>query len=331
MRSRLFFLLFILLLPLLQNCSKPGATVFKDDRLSQEAQVKFCFVGDPGQGTEFQSTITEALIKEECHRIAFLGDLVYPKGISSTADPELEDKFLKYYRPLFDDNPNLITLLLLGNHDHQGKPGAWRNLYKEDERFFFPNYYYFIDYGGLCLVALDTSLYFYQEQLTEAAEQTQWLTKLQPRLKDCDVKVAMSHHPFKGGSYSGSKDWKGAEGTLKTFLDTYVIGNFDIHIAGHVHVLEDDGKDEGTRMLISGTGGENRGDGKSGYIVLTWNPENPKRIGYRLRYVDTEVNVFNEAIPQEQQVHSEWDDLIHKTKLEDNIFVRFWVWLNSNM
>lgn len=327
MRSRLFFLLFILLLPLLQNCSKPGATVFKDDRLSQEDQIKICFLGDVGQGTEFQSTIAEALKKEECHRIAFLGDLVYPKGISSTADPELEEKFLKYYRSLFDDNPNLITLLMLGNHDHQGKPGAWRNLYKEDERFFFPNYYYFIDYGGLCLVALDTSLYFYQEQLTEAAEQTQWLTKLQPRLKECDVKVAMSHHPFKGGGYSGSKDWKGAEGTLKTFLDTYVIGNFDIHIAGHVHVLEDDGKDEGTRMLISGTGGENRGDGKSGYIVLTWNPGNPKRIGYRFRYVDTEVNVFNEDTPQEQETHTEWDDFIPKTKLVDNIFVRFWNWL----
>jgi tartrate-resistant acid phosphatase type 5 len=331
MRSRLILLIILPLLFLLNGCSKPKATVFKDQRLLQEEVVKFCFLGDVGQGTEFQEAIAESLKKEKCHRIAFLGDLVYPEGITSTEDPELYEKFLKYYSPLFEENPDLIVLLMLGNHDHQGRPGAWKNLFKQDERYFFPNYYYFIDYGGLCFVTLDTSFYFYKEQLTEAADQTHWLTELQPRLKECDVKVALSHHPFKGGDYPGSKDWEGAEGTLKTFLDTYVIGNFDIHIAGHVHVLADDGKDEGTRMLISGTGGENRGTGPSGYVILTWNPTNPKRIGYRLKEVDTQVYVYDESTPEEQEEKEHWDDNIQKSRLEENILMKIWAWAISKM
>lgn len=326
---RIITSLIILFLPFLQCCSKPKATVFKDERLSQETVAKFCFLGDVGQGTEHQKAIAKALDREKCHRIFMLGDLVYPKGIGSLDDPVLDEKFRSFYDPLFYENPDLIIGLILGNHDHQGKPAAWKDLGKSDERYFFPNYYYFIDYGGLCLVALDTSMYFYKEQLPEAGEQTLWLTQLEPRLKDCDVKVALSHHPFKGGSYSGSKDWKGATGTLKTFLDTYVIGHFDVHIAGHVHVLEDDGKDEGTRMLISGTGGENRGTGKSGYIVLSWEPGNPKRIGYRLQEVDTQVNVYSDPSIQAQHEHIEDDEAIGKIRLEGNGIQAFWNWLRK--
>lgn len=326
-KMRIQILVLLLILPFIQNCSKPKATVFEDKRLSQETIVKFCFVGDLGQGTDFQKTIAKALDREKCHRIFFLGDLVYPSGINSLDDPLLQDKFLSYYDPLFYDNPDLIIGLMLGNHDHQGKPSAWINLSKSDEKYFFPYYYYFIDYGGLCVVALDTSFYFYKEQLGEAAEQTLWLTKLEPRLKDCDVKVAMSHHPFKGGDYDGSKDWKGAEGSLKVFLDTYVIGKFDIHIAGHVHLLADDGRDEGTRMLLSGTGGENRGTGKSGFVVLNWEPSNPKRIGYRLVQVDTEVNVFSDNLIQEQQV--DYPEEINKTHLRENSFKIIWNWFKS--
>ncbi len=320
----------LLILLLIQACAKPKASVFEDKRLLQEDEVKFCFIGDVGQDTEHQKVMAEALERESCNRIFILGDLVYPKGISSVDDPELEEKFLKYYQPFLSRDPDLIVGLMLGNHDHQGKPSAWLDLARQKPEFFFPNYYYFIDYGGLCVVALDTSFYFYNDKVQEAAEQTSWLAKLEPRLKDCDVKVAMSHHPFKGGNYSGSKDWEGAQGGLKVFLDTYVIGKFDMHIAGHVHVLEDDGKDEGTRMLISGTGGENRGVGKSGFITMKWSPANPKRIGYNLRVVDLQPNVFNEADPQQQEEHHEWKDAIDKSRVESNWIQKFLSIFNFN-
>jgi tartrate-resistant acid phosphatase type 5 len=297
--------------------------------MAQEEVMKFCLLGDLGMGTDFQKAIARSLKKENCDRIAFLGDLVYPAGISSSDDPELEEKFLKYYSELFDDNPNLKILLLLGNHDHQGTPLAWRYFAEKDERFFFPYYFYFIDYGGLCLVALDTSLYFYPKLLLEANEQASWLRNLQSRLKECDVKVALSHHPYKGSGYSGSKNWKGAQGVLKIFLETYVIGIFDVHVAGHVHILADDEKEKGTRMLISGTGGENLGDDRSGYVVLTWSPSNPKRIGYRLKYVDPLKEVDDGTFPQKQVDEREWDETISKASVEGNIFQRFIFWLNE--
>lgn len=306
-----------------QSCSKPKAMVFEDNRLAQENIVKFCLVGDLGRDTPHQQAIADALEREECHRIFFLGDLVYPKGISSKNDPELENKFLKYYLPLVDKDPNLIINLILGNHDHKGDPTAWRDVAKSDERFFFPYYYYMIDYGGLCMLAMDTSFYYYTKLVAEAGEQSAWLLQLQSRLKDCDVKVALTHHPLKGDSYAGSMDWKGATGELKLFLETSIIGKFDMHITGHVHILANDGKDEGTRLLISGAGGEVLGGGRGGYVVLRWEPQNPKRIGYSLRYVDTEVNVYGEdsesPIQQEESeriedVESEY--IINKDNVE---------------
>lgn len=324
MKAMIFSLLALALL--IYACAKPKATVFKDETLNQEEQVKFCFTGDMGKDTPHQKTIAEALNREGCHRIFFMGDLVYPKGIASITDPEFTNKFEAYYQPLFNDNPDLVMALLLGNHDHKGSPSAWREVSGVDDRFFFPYYYYFIDYGGLCIVALDTSFYYYTENVNEIGEQTRWLMELQPRLKDCDVKVALTHHPFKGVGFDSEDDWEGSSGLLKVFLDTYVIGVFDIHLAGHVHVVVDDGQDEGTRMLISGAGGETRAGNRAGYIVLNWNRTNPKRIGYALKYIDTETNVVDDSasLIQAQEEKKEPEYIIRKHRVESNFIERYW-------
>jgi predicted phosphodiesterase len=291
--------LLIIMLFMVNACSKPEATVFEDNALSQEEMVKVCLVGDLGRDTPHQREIADALQREKCHRIFFLGDLVYPKGIKSASDPELQDKFLNYYQPLIDNDPNLVINLILGNHDHAGDTEAWLKVAKQNKGFFFPNYYYLVDYSGLCFIALDTSFYYYPELTWQATKQAAWLTRMDSRIKECKVKVGLTHHPLKGDSYSGSKDWKGASGALKAFLETGVIGKMDIHVAGHVHVLADDGKDDGTKMLISGTGGELRGDGPVGYIVLRWDPLNPKRIGYTLRKIDVDVNISEDLQAEE--------------------------------
>lgn len=318
-------LILIISVFLFYSCSKPTATVFEDKRLAEEDMIKFCLVGDMGKDTPFQQAIADGLEREECHRIFFLGDLVYPDGISSVNDDQFENKFLKYYEPLVEKNPKLIINLLLGNHDHKSDPSAWLDVSEKHEGFFFPNYYYFIDYGGLCFVALDTSFYYYTSKIVEAAEQATWLFQLQERIKDCDVKVALTHHPLKGRGLDPTDDWDGAEGELKAFLETYIIGKYDLHIAGHVHVLADDGKDEKTRMLISGTGGENRAGTRSGFVVLRWQPSNPKRIGYTLRYIETEPNVFSETVPQEQQVFDDdnGEYVINKSRVGSSWFSRF--------
>jgi predicted phosphodiesterase len=320
-------LLFALFLILLSACAKPRPTIFVDKRLAQEENVKFCFTGDMGTDSTHQQEMAEALMRENCHRLFFLGDLVYPKGIKSVNSMEFIKKFQSYYEPLLLENPQLIIGLVLGNHDHKGDPAAWLNISKIHEGFFFPNYYYMIDYGGLCVVAMDTSFYYYLSNVTEVPQQTSWIQGLQSRLKDCKVKIAMTHHPFKGRGLDAEDDWKGSSGALKLFLDSYVIGVFDIHIAGHVHVVADDGKDEGTRMLISGAGGEVRSDNRPGYIVMNWAPAQGKKISYELKFVDLETQVVQEERDPDYS-HQE-EHIIHKHQVEPDLLEVLWNKLKS--
>ncbi len=322
---------FVIILFFVGACAEPKGNVFLDKSLREEETVKFCFTGDMGMDTSHQKAMAEALEREQCHRIFFLGDLIYPKGIKSIDDPHLEEAFLKYYDPLLNRNPNLYINLILGNHDHQGVPAAWKKISQINDRYFFPHYWYMIDYGGLCMVALDTSFYYYLSEVSETTQQTRYIQGLQKRLKECDVKIALTHHPFKGTGYD---DWEGSSGALKMFLDTYVIGNFDIHLAGHVHAVADDGKDEGTRMLISGAGGETRGGNPPGYIVLNWQPDNPKRVGYHIRYIDTETTIVDESFSgsrQEQVSEEIHDEIVPRKKVEFGLFSRIWNWLISTL
>jgi 3',5'-cyclic AMP phosphodiesterase CpdA len=176
-------------------------------------------------------------------------------------------------------------------------------------------------------VALDTSFYYYLSEVGEITEQTRFIQGLQSRLKDCDVKVAVTHHPFIGRGYDAEDDWEGSSGALKAFLDTYVIGVFDIHLAGHVHVVVDDGKNEGTRMLISGAGGETRAGNRAGYIILNWQPSNPKRIGYQIKYLDTQTVVADESSTdgrQEEVEHGSKDEIIRRSYVEAGFFNKLW-------
>ena len=307
------------------GCSPAKKTIFDDKSFLELDVAKLCFVGDVGRITALQADIARALERENCHRIFFLGDLVYPKGIKSSDDPELQERFLNYYLPIMERNPELVMPLILGNHDHKGEPSAWRYVSRNYPQLFFPYYYYLIDYGGLCVMALDTSFYYYAENVAEAVEQTNWLMSIQSRLARCKVKVAITHHPMRGGDYPGSMDWKGAPEPLKAFLDTYVVGVVDIHLSGHVHILVDDGKDEGTRLIISGTGGENLGSDRPGFVVLNWRPQEPSKIGYYLRRIDSEVVV--EGLPEEQvgkrpeDMDSEY--VIDRKRVEMSFWKRF--------
>jgi hypothetical protein len=294
---------------LLASCARPKGSVVEDRSLLEVETVKFCFTGDMGKDGPHQAAIADALNGEGCHRIFFLGDLVYPKGIESLDDPELTQKFLAYYEPLLQENPELVINLVLGNHDHKGDPTIWKRVPSVNDRFYFPNYYYMVDYGGLCVVALDTSFYYYLNDLSEIAEQTAWIQGLQGRLKNCDLKIAVTHHPYRGVGLDPDDDWEGPTGALESFLEAYVIGVFDVHLAGHVHVAVDDGEKDGTRMLISGAGGETRGVNRPGYFVLSWKPANPKRLSYALREIAVSPEVVDEGSrrqEQEEEVGPEW-------------------------
>jgi predicted phosphodiesterase len=278
MWTKYFFV--FLILPLIQYCKPPAEHIYREQNLLTDRDMKFCLLGDLGMESDLQKVIADSLLEENCDSIFFLGDLIYPDGLKTVDDPGMRQQFLNYYDPLLENNPNLKIHIMLGNHDYAENRDVWRDLYKRNPRYFFPNYFYAMDYGGLCFVTLDTNFYVYKENLTEAFDQTTWLAQLGNDLKGCKYKVAMAHHPYFGGGHSGSEGWEGAEGAMKLFMETFINGKFDYFVAGHIHILQDEGTHDGTRHLISGTGGELSGDGDAGYVILHWNAKNgtPPRV-----------------------------------------------------
>ncbi len=79
-------------------------------------------------------------------------------------------------------------------------------------------------------------------------------------------------------------------------------------------------------MLISGAGGETRAENRAGYIVLNWQPDNPKRIGYQMKYVDTEVNIVDDSGTIEREEETlEHDETVYKNAVEKrNFFQNLW-------
>jgi tartrate-resistant acid phosphatase type 5 len=275
------FLPFLFIL-LISSCANRRNSIIQEE-VSDEV-VKLCLLGDLGHDSPIQKKVADALLQEDCSRIYFLGDLIYPDGITDANDPELEEKFLSYYRPLYKKNPDLQISLMLGNHDYAGDTEAWFKVANENKNIFFPSYYYLEKLSGICMLVLDTNLYVYGEYVLPAIKQMSWLENIENELEECDITVAMAHHPYDGSDYKES--WEGARGVMKEFLDRWVIGQVDMYIAGHLHILKDDGEKEGTRLLISGAGGEvqNKKD-SPGYVVLTYNPQAPNKLLYSLRKI----------------------------------------------
>jgi predicted phosphodiesterase len=258
----------------------------RDRTFENQASVKFCFVGDVGLDTPVQLQVAQALSEENCDRVYFLGDIIYPNGIQDQQDPLFENNFLRYYRPLYEQNPQLQLNIILGNHDYAANAEAWFAIARQNKNIFFPTYYYMEDFGGMCIVSLDTNLLVYREYIPESLAQVAWLEKNHKRINKCKTRIAVSHHPYKGGGYPGSLDWTGSQGVMKRFLKKWVIGKMDLHIAGHVHILEDDGESHGTRMLISGTGGEVETGASAGYIVVEFSPQEPEKYFYAIRKIE---------------------------------------------
>lgn len=65
--------------------------------------------------------------------------------------------------------------------------------------------------------------------------------------------MSMAHHPYNSVGQHGD-----ANPILRAILKEYVVGKFDLHIGGHDHNLSDDGVVYGTRLFVTGAGGQLR-------------------------------------------------------------------------
>lgn len=239
-----------------------------------------CFIGDMGDGSDYQRKVAQDLKKENCHHVFVVGDVIYSNGIESVDDPQLKEKFLDIYAPVAASGHRPQFSVVLGNHDFRGNEDAWLEIPKKHPWVFFPHFFYLQKMNGICYAGVDTN--FYTSALMPTAfSQSKWLENLQGEMKDCQYKVLFSHHP-----YLSQEKHRPAKGWLKKVYEKYIVGKFDMVVSGHDHILADLGKHKGTHFFISGAGGRHHG-GVVGYLVLELEFRN-KNLRYskpRLHYV----------------------------------------------
>ena len=242
----------------------------------------FCFVGDTGHVNEIQKNVADALADSECNAIWHTGDIIYPDGISSKDDPRFITNFLRPFNKMF--NKKIPFFLTLGNHDYKKEPKSYLEIAKNNSLIVYPNNYYSNKYGKLCIFSLDTTIFDKLYLFYKRREQKSWLRKIKEDMtSSCELSIAVAHHPL-----FSSGDRKNATPQLSRFLETDIFGTFDLYIAGHNHVLADEGERRGTRQLISGTGSlpggspEEQPEGK-------FNVETPGFLKLELKEIDNKV------------------------------------------
>lgn len=217
-----------------------------------ESRARICVLGDPGTGTAEQYAVARAAERAGCTQVRLVGDLIYPSGISGSGDPLLQRNFYAPYSQLLRAAP---FYLVEGNHDHEAPGGtAWLDVARRDARLHYPNHYYSESWPEVCFFSLDTTIYEKLRFLFERAPQTDWLRHSLEQAHDsgrCKFSVVFAHHPYRSSGPHGD-----AEPLLKLFLFREIIGKVDLYIAGHDHILSDEGTSDGTRLLVSGTAGK---------------------------------------------------------------------------
>ena len=213
-----------------------------------------CLAGDIGTGGSGEVQVALALQKAGCTQVRLLGDLVYPKGIRDASDENLPSHLLQPYGALLD--AGVPVYLALGNHDYDGNPAAWLEVAKGNHGLHMPARFYAEQQAdGLCIITLDTNWYQKINLWPWRSTQTDWLRTTLERLKgSCTLSVGLGHHPL-----YASGDHGNARFDTGIFLQEEVTGKFDVYIAGHEHLLGDEGEVDGTRWLVSGAGAKNGG------------------------------------------------------------------------
>ncbi|MBL6899600.1 MAG: metallophosphoesterase [SAR86 cluster bacterium] len=213
---------------------------------SNESDI-YCFVGDAGEVNPTQAMVVEALANSDCSMVWHLGDITQ-LGVQSINDPELQDSFLTPFKPFLETE--IPFYLTVGNHDYKGDPAVYLEVAKDYPSIYHPSNFYTKQFGQLCFFALDTTIFDKLYYFYKRGSQVKWLAEEVERMKDqCEFSIAVAHHPLFS---SGDRDR--ANPQLAIFLENYVFGTFDIYIAGHNHVLADEGDHKKTLQLISATG-----------------------------------------------------------------------------
>jgi len=217
---------------------------------SGKDEYRFLIIGDSGSGLENQRVVADAL---EAHCVAnrnidalvLLGDVIYPKGVTSTTDEKWQTRMADYYRgdraPCLDALP---VYPVLGNHDYRGAPSSWIERSHETPKWKFPGRSWSTHFGDVISIhGIDSNMAFYGgiPPLPETDASSQW-------------QIALGHHPMRTSSISGGRHRGG--GINGWWMERQLCGSVDAYFAGHAHHLEHrTDADCDTDLFISGAAG----------------------------------------------------------------------------
>ena len=115
-------------------------------------------------------------------------------------------------------NKKISFFLTLGNHDHKKEPKAFLEIASKYPLIYFPNFFYQKNFGSICFVALDTTVFDKIYMFNKREAQIKWLQKTKQSLKNnCKFSIAVGHHPL-----FSSGDRKRATPQLSIFLNNHI-------------------------------------------------------------------------------------------------------------
>jgi len=232
--------------------------------IAAPTRVRFIAIGDTGKGNPGQRQVAQAIskvcAKEGCDFALLLGDNLYPEGMDTRSDPDMDRVFTKIYSDL-----PFPFYAVLGNHDiavndisrahHQI---AWA---ESQPQFELPGRFYSFSTPIAKFWALDTNDVMWHGP----GLQGQWLTEELPNFRGW--RVVFGHHPWKSngrhgnaGEYEGqsSVPYLSGDGPKQLF-DEVLCKQADLYIAGHDHNLQLlEAGTCGTTLVVSGAGADVR-------------------------------------------------------------------------
>jgi len=194
--------------------------------------VRLYAIGDSGTGSAAQQRVAAAM-EQRCVQdggidgLLLLGDVIYPKGVDSTADPKWQSRIFSLYSgPCLGQAP---IYPVIGNHDIKkgyDRVQIWMDYQAVNSRWRFPYRFYQVRFAQLLnLVALDTMFpYTVKDYLPDAfAPPARWT-------------IAMGHHPLKAATLAGGRHKGGGLGGW--YVQRFLCHQVDAYLSGHTHQLE---------------------------------------------------------------------------------------------
>jgi tartrate-resistant acid phosphatase type 5 len=231
---------------------------------------QFILMADTGSGEPAQFAVAAAIQSHctktgECQAVFIAGDVIYEAGVKSVTDTQFQTKFELPYAQI-----NLPFFISYGNHDYQGCKECYISYSDESQKWKMPSRYYLQSFG-------DDITFFVIDTENFDTVQQDWLSTALAN-STAKHKLVVGHQPIETFEMTKVEEtWQGKD-ELKKIICT----SAEMYIAGHAHILEDNGGIGAcpVRQLVVGGGGASirelasKSDGgflaaEHGFAVLT--------------------------------------------------------------